>query len=159
MNPLRVESTLNAHKSKFIGHLPGNRDDYEPSSILSKLESGSKVLVLDSSKHLPEGWQNISLQDLFPEENIDTDNVPSSDGGNSESDGCETPIHQNDSFNFDEMRMLEALHDNESDTSNCSETDVGLPSRVLVYTTLSLLGLLAVARKASVDGTFKVCYA
>ena len=80
-----------------------------------------------------------SHQDLHPEGNIDTGDIPSSDRGNSESDGFDTPILQNVSSQFDDMRMLEAMHANESGTSNCSDgdiTDVGLPARVLVYTSL-----------------------
>ena len=121
---------------------------------LFKIKSGSKALVLDYSKHLPEEWRTISLQDLFPEENNDLGNIPSSNGGNSEGDGCDTPVHQNDSFQFDEIRMLEAMHANDSGSSDCSngDTEVGLPAQVLVFTTLSLiLGLLAVSHKASVD--------
>ena len=124
---------------------------------LFKIKSGSKALVLDYSKHLPEEWRTISLQDLFPEENNDLGNIPSSNGGNSEGDGCDTPVHQNDSFQFDEMRMLEAMHANDSGSSDCSngDTEVGLPAQVLVFTTLSLiLGLLAVSREASVDCSY-----
>ena len=55
-----------------------SRSQFSSPLLLSKHDSGSK--------------------DLFPEENIDTGDIPSSDRGNSESEGCDTPILQNDSI-------------------------------------------------------------
>ena len=65
---------------------------------------------------------------------------------------------------MDNLLYLASVHENNvsdddgsilSDGNNTS-TELALPPRVLVFTTLNLLGLLAVSRKASVDGTFKV---
>ena len=42
--PKRVESTLNGYKTKILGTLPKSRDDFDPSSLLSKLEKGHKVV-------------------------------------------------------------------------------------------------------------------
>ena len=44
--PDKPQATLSHHKAKFLGHLPGNRDDYDPSIILSKSQKGQRVIAL-----------------------------------------------------------------------------------------------------------------
>ena len=44
--PDKPQSTLSHHKAKFLGHLPRNRDEYDPSIILSKSQKGARVIAL-----------------------------------------------------------------------------------------------------------------
>ena len=48
--PDKPQSTLSHHKAKFLGHLPGNRDEYDPSIILSKSQKGARVIALGMFK-------------------------------------------------------------------------------------------------------------
>ena len=69
----KIQNTLFAHRQKVIGSLPGtlqsgkfmsvfnskligSRDAFDPSGILSTIEHGDQVLVLDSKK-LPSDWR------------------------------------------------------------------------------------------------------
>ena len=48
--PDKLQSTLSQYKAKFLGHLPGNRDKYDPSIILSKSQKGAQVIALGMFK-------------------------------------------------------------------------------------------------------------
>lgn len=160
--PKNYRSTLNAFKRKLHGSIPKERDDFEPSTILGKIEHGEKVLVLDSNTDLPDNWKDINLREFLPERpGADCeDNVNPSDVGTSEdgfsSDGAELPPASG------RERNVHSEEEDEDDEINVSSGPVDLstinhplPPRVLIFTTLSLLGLLAVVKKGSVDGTFK----
>ena len=65
--PKKIENTLYAHRQKFIGSLPGNRDAFDPSGILGMIEHGDQIIVLDSKK-LPSDWHLNVLTDFFPDD-------------------------------------------------------------------------------------------
>ena len=60
-----MESTLNLHKNRILGSLPKSRDDFDPSSLLSKLDGGEKIVVCDSNTDLPRNWRDIDLKEAF----------------------------------------------------------------------------------------------
>ena len=60
--PMKMESTLNLHRSRLLGSLPKTRDEFDPASLLSKLDGGEKVLVCDSNVDLPKDWMDVDLR-------------------------------------------------------------------------------------------------
>ena len=62
--PKRMESSLNLQKSRLLGNLPKTRDEFDPLPLLSRLEGGEKVLVLDSKKDLPSDWRSMDLKEV-----------------------------------------------------------------------------------------------
>ena len=63
--PKRVDSTLTAYRNKLLGNIPKHRDDFKPESLLSRMEGGDKILVMDSSKDLPSNWQELDMKKEF----------------------------------------------------------------------------------------------
>ena len=63
--PKRIESTLNLYKNKMLGSLPTSRDDFDPTSLLGKMEGGEKIVFMDSNKDLPKDWKTIDLKETF----------------------------------------------------------------------------------------------
>ena len=57
----KIQSGMNLHRSNILGKVPKHRDDFDPSSLLQKLEGGSKVIVKDSNKDLPANWWKMDL--------------------------------------------------------------------------------------------------
>ena len=57
----RLQSGMNLHRSNILGKVPKHRDDFNPSSLLQKLEGGSKVIVKDSNTDLPPNWWKTDL--------------------------------------------------------------------------------------------------
>ena len=76
--------------SVFNSTLIGSRDAFDPSRILSTIEHGDQVLVLDSKK-LPSDWYQDVLTDFLPEDHHHTMKVQSIQGFNS---SC-TCLHYN----------------------------------------------------------------
>ena len=52
---------MNLHISELLDNVPNNRDEFDPSMLLNKLEGGSKVIVKDSNKDLPPSWWKLDL--------------------------------------------------------------------------------------------------
>ena len=152
--PKKMESTLNLHKSRLLGSLPKERDDFDPLPLLTRMEGGEKILVLDSKKDLPSDWRSRDMKDVAglsapPQEHPDgpdilsTDDAASSDTGASSDDGQEAEVESDNEYqdvSMSSMNIPEATKE---------------PKRVLVFTTMILLGMLALAKHGSVDGTFK----
>ena len=144
---------MNLHKNRILGSLPKSRDDFDPSSLLSKLDGGEKIVVCDSNTDLPRNWRDINLKEAFGSLGGDVPdleaNAASADEGISSDDG-EDPCDRED-----------LVHDpNEyQDVTMNTTVEVGgtasIPKRVLVFSTVVLLGLMAVCKYGSVDGTFK----
>ena len=61
--------------SMFNSTLIGSRDAFDPSGILSTIEHGNQVLVLDSKK-LPSDWYQDVLTDFLPEDHHHPMKVP-----------------------------------------------------------------------------------
>ena len=61
--------------SGFNLTLTGSRDEFDPSGILSTIEHGDQVLVLDSKK-LPSDWYKHVLTDFLPEDHHHPMKVP-----------------------------------------------------------------------------------
>ena len=61
--------------SVFNSTLIGSRDAFDPSGILSTIEHGDQVLVLDSKK-LPSDWYQDVLTDFLPEDHHHPMKVP-----------------------------------------------------------------------------------
>ena len=57
----RIQSGMNLHRSKLLGNVPKDRDDFDPYMLLNKLEGGSKVIVKNSKKDLPSNWWKLDL--------------------------------------------------------------------------------------------------
>ncbi len=153
--PERVENTLQNHKTRMLGgsHLNVPRDEYDPSQLLSQITGGKNVVVLDSLNPdcLPPGWKEIDPQSLFvpPEERggvgadvlqherdpQDGDVAPEERGGGGagvvqDEQGLQDGvIPPHDPLNG---TILETYGDNEEHKE-----------RVMVYTTLYLISLLA----------------
>ena len=150
--PERVENTLQNHKTRMLGgsHLNVPRDEYDPTQLLSQITGGKNVIVLDSHNPdcLPPGWKEIDPQALFvpPEERggggadvlrhePDGDAPPEERGG-----GGASVVHDEQELQdgiippHDPLNgtILEAYGDNEEHKE-----------RVMVYTTLYLIALLA----------------
>ena len=112
---------------------------------------------------MPPRWFTITL-DEFKEDDTGgggggqtgASSVASSDAITSD-DGLSRNVPLPSPIN-DELRSLQ---ESLLSTSNCQDLDdideasVPQPERVLVYTTVALLGLLALSKRGSVDGTFK----
>ena len=111
---------------------------------------------------MPPRWFTITL-DQFKEETetggkagAGVGSVASSDAMTSD-DGLSQDVPHASPINVD----LQSLQESLLSTSNChnlddvDEASVATPERVLVFTTIALLGLLALAKRGSVDGTFK----
>ena len=94
--PVRMESTLHNHRNKLLGTLPKSRDEFDPLSLLSKLEGGEKILVLDSNKDLSKDWRTMDMMEAFGLQSKDDNGHPnlfsidgvSSDGGTSNAATC-----------------------------------------------------------------------
>ena len=63
--PCRIENTLQNYRIKLLGRIPQAREDFDPSSISTGLAPGDNVIILDSSKDLPERWREHDLQDVL----------------------------------------------------------------------------------------------
>ena len=110
---------------------------------------------------MPPRWFTITL-DQFKEDETGgqagagVGSVASSDAMTSD-DGLSQDGPHAPPINVD----LQSLQESLLSTSNChnlddvDEASVATPERVLVFTTIALLGLLALAKRGSVDGTFK----
>ena len=57
--PLRVENTLFYTRNKVLGPTNSNRDDFDPSHVLSQVSEGQNVIVFDSNKDLPNDWREM----------------------------------------------------------------------------------------------------
>ena len=51
--PLKVENTLINYRKSLIGKVPSSLYDFDPTKILSTMQQGKDIVVLDSSKDLP----------------------------------------------------------------------------------------------------------
>ena len=110
---------------------------------------------------MPPRWFTITL-DQFKEDETGgqagagVGSVASSDAMTSD-DGLSHDVPSAPLINVN----LQSLQESLLSTSNChnlddvDEASVATPERVLVFTTIALLGLLALAKRGSVDGTFK----
>jgi hypothetical protein len=155
--PKRIESTLNLHKSKILGSLPTSRDDFDPTSLLAKLEGGEKILFMDSNKDLPMNWKTIDMKEAFGCSNVevaDTDAAATDDAASTDDAATTDEAVTTD----EDCGVVEEVDEDEyqdvvESTVNLDKVDN--PPRVLVFTTVMLLGLLAVSKYGSVDGTFK----
>ena len=63
--PKRVDSTLAAYRNKLLGNIPKHRNDFQPESLPSKMEGGDKILEMDSSRNLPNNWQDLDMKKEF----------------------------------------------------------------------------------------------
>lgn len=144
----KIESGMNLHRTKILGNVPKEREDFIPGILLEKLEGGSKVLVLDSDVDLPKDWDIIDMKEKYgftvAKDNLHGGGL-SSDGGSSDGGGSEEEANQAETEVFDPPSMEE----------RCLDDQNIKPPRVLVFTTCMLVALLAVCRAGSVDGTFK----
>ena len=61
----RVDSTLAAYRNKLLGNIPKHRNDFKPESLPSKMEGGDKILEMDSSRNLPNNWQDLDMKKEF----------------------------------------------------------------------------------------------
>ena len=157
--PRRVDNTLNTHRTKILGNFPKHRDEFQPETLLRRMEGGGNILVMDSKTDLPPRWRVMDVRREYGGGDTNHFNVgqPDTDTQSSGLSGDEVP----DSAG--ELRVgghsdVE-LHDDDDYDDGVDVEEEGYPAngpkRVLLFTTVMMLGLLAKCKWASVDGTFK----
>lgn len=149
--PRRVDNTLNSYRNKILGNVPKHRDEFDPDTLLSRMDGGEKILVMDSQKDLPDNWRHLDLKKKYGIDEGYVDNQPET-----QSSGLSDDQPDSD----EEPRVVAS--DSDSGTEHVDEDcdpirdDVGkAPKRVMLFTTIMMLGLLTKCRWGSVDGTFK----
>ena len=152
--PKNPRSTLNAHRNKILGYQAKSRDEYDPSVILSRNQFGKNIIVIDSDKDLPDNWHKIDLASLFPERRKDPPDVATSDDGTSEEEQADRSFFDYDNLESEHLNLNSSLQ-SQSDDSLDDSLEVSKPDRILIFTSLELLSLLALSKHGSVDGTFK----
>ena len=122
-----MECILFKYRCRLLGKVPRTREEYDPAQLLDKL-TADKTLVLDS-ENLPDDWKSFDLRTLLDDGDLneEAEGRPSNPGV----------------VNID-TTMEEELERSRSRLE-----------RVLVFTTERLLGLLALCKRGSVDGTFR----
>ena len=97
-------ATLIAYRRK----LHGSVNYFDPNTILSKLNTGSQIVVLDSMKELPGDWRDIDLTSFLPEgeaierelispeDDLASEVASSEDGDNGTSDDGGTATSKDD---------------------------------------------------------------
>ena len=154
--PKRVDNTLTSYRNKILGNIPKDRNEFNPDTLLNKMEGGQKIVVMDSMKDLPDNWRDIDVREKY--------GMPDP-GEEEEGDGVSQPDTQSSGLSDAASDSEEGLGQDVSDSdSGVEQEDVDAtiddnpgktPKRVMVFTTVMLLGLLAKCRWGSVDGTFK----
>jgi hypothetical protein len=153
--PRRVDNTLHNFRNKLLGNVPKHRDEFNPETLLSRMEGGEKILVMDSLKDLPQNWRNLDLKKEYgiEEECIDNQADTQSSGlSDNQQDSDEDP-RPGDSGESDSG--VEHPEDAEEEGSATGNPQAKAPKRVILFTTIMMLGLLSKCRWGSVDGTFK----
>ena len=136
----KVENTLFNYCKGLFGKVPRSRDEYDPQPMISTLEHEEKILVFNSSRDLPQNWNDIDFQGLFGEHQDVGSEGPTSEAASVDNEmNIHIEDHPSQVFPLDE----ELKHSNAA------------PPRLLVFTTIMLLGFLTMCRKGSMDGTFK----
>ena len=114
----------------------------------------SYVCFLDSNEDLPERWFDITLdqfrppEDATPASNAMSSDCLTSDGATSDGGAS------NSGLEIDLQSVQASLL---SDTPDPITDMTSVPTeRVLVFTTVKLLALLALCKRGAVDGTFSV---
>ena len=57
-----MESSLDLHKRRLLGSLPKSRDEFDPWSLLMKLDVGNMITVLDSNKDISVNWKEFDMK-------------------------------------------------------------------------------------------------
>ena len=109
-----------------------------PDKLLNSVEGGNQVVYMDSNRDLPKDWKTIDISEKY-------DHMLKSKDEDSEDDDNDVSFVPPDKV---DSNSDEASQNEDEDSSR-------LPKRVLLFTTMNLLGTLALSAKASVDGTFK----
>ena len=162
--PKRVDNTLTLHRNKLLGNIPKSREEFNPWSLLDKMDGGDKMMVLDSCKDLPVDWREIDMRERYgvnPDRDGGVEGDTQSTGtGTSEGDSQSTGASDGTGSETDVGPIT--VPSDESDEGVNDDLDATVqadpekpPKRVLVFTTVMLLGLLSMCRWGSVDGTFK----
>ena len=133
--PKKVETTLGNYRATILGKVPSTREDYDPSMILSSLSGADNIMVLDSND-LPQGWRDVDLRTLFTED--------------------QDPVLDEEDEDQDVRRPsnpgVQPIFDTTMDEELERSRDAPVP-RVLIFTTLHLLGLLTLCKRANLQHT------
>ena len=105
--PKRVDNTLTLHRNKLLGNVPKRRDEFDPTSLLSKMDGGEKILVLDSLTDLPANWRDIDLRERYGVQD-DIRQADSQSSGVSGSEADEEPEEASESDNEGNKSDLDA---------------------------------------------------
>ena len=132
--PKKMESSLNLHKSRLLGTLPKSRDDFDPRLLLSKMEGGEKIIVLDTNKDLPSDWRSQDLKEVAGYATVATQHQQGQDDGISSDAGTSTDDDDG------QGQQVDSDHEYQDVSVSGSVMSVGEPKRVLVFTTMVLLG-------------------
>ena len=60
--PRRVDNTLNTHRTKILGNIPKHRDEFQPETLLRRMDGGENIVVMDSLKDLPPRWRLMDVR-------------------------------------------------------------------------------------------------
>lgn len=150
--PRRVDNTLTSFRNKLLGNIPTHRNEFNPETLLRRMEGGEEILVMDSLKDLPPNWRNINMKEKYG----CTDDRHA-DQADTQSSGLSDAVSDSDP-----EQQVQPSSGSDSGTEHAEDADAAAdapplkaPKRVMVFTTIMLLGLLSKCRWGSVDGTFK----
>ena len=135
-------------RSRGHGPLPKNRDDFDAEAVVKDAIGGHKVVVMDSNKMLDKEYHG-KLDEFRSDKTrneADVADFIADSESNNDGNGDE-----------EEANPLNAgLVDYSISSSESDTTPINKPKRIIAYSTKKLLKIFR-ERKASGDGTFKVC--
>lgn len=144
-----TDATLGNARRRLLGNVPKRRSEFNPSDLLSRIEGGDKIIILDSNtEDLPDNWREIDIKQEYAP-------LLLSQGQDDEDEEDVDPVQYEDICQEESLRNED---EDEGENNEDEETGGNRPKRVIIYTTLLLLSVFSLARKGSVDGTFKVSY-
>ena len=138
--PRRVDNTLHNFRNKLLGNVPKHRDEFNPETLLSRMEGGEKILVMDSLKDLPQNWRNLDLKKEYgiEEECIDNQADTQSSGLSDNQQDSDEDQRPGDSGESDSG--VEHPEDAEEEGSATGNPQAKAPKRVILFTTIMMLG-------------------
>ena len=149
-------------RSREHGPLPKNRNEFNPEAVVKDTIGGHKVIIMDSNKLLDNEFYK-KLGDFKSNRTEYDDDVAefiSNGSNNAVNDDTNEEEEETIEDEQNENRALPGLVDyslSSSESENESNsTTRNKPKRIIAYSTKKLLNIFN-QRKASGDGTFKIC--
>ena len=148
-------------RSREHGPLPKNREEFDPEAVVREAIGGHKVIIMDSNKVVDKGYYK-ELDDFKNERTEYNDDIddfikeghPQFDNDDTIEEEDETNDIQNEVPTVPGLVDYSISSDESENESN--STSRNKPKRIIAYSTKKLLKIFN-QRKASGDGTFKIC--